>query len=448
MDVSLLRWYKRVEHNIIVRRRFPTESSTNKLQQRFALFNDAEHLLRYLGRVPPGERDIYEIISTEQEQKPRFDIDVSLKGMVDVGLTHEYKDIDTLYNDICTQLLAAINTVLNGNSATILKYTSHGTNKRSAHIILNHVKHKDSLEAKQFYQRCIPFVSEKLRPFIDHAVYGKLQNFRLLYCMKYASGRMKVLSSDIAEDPCAEARMGKSDGDLCAEARTGASDGDSCAEAPTDKPDDTAMNITDFHDSLITYVADCIYLDPKTLAGTVPESRTRSDGTDDTLKYHDLGDAVLALLAIKYELDVSQLPFTVRDTQDSMVLLRRTAPSYCELCGREHDAENPYVVLRPNDDRGVYAYYYCRRAVHGDKDYNMPLGPIDCVLQEDDSKTELTISKSEIVEAQMETAIQYDDVYSLLSGNFTASGRAGGPVDTSATPASVALSGVHYTSSF
>jgi len=64
-------------------------------------------------------------------------------------------------------------------------------------------------------------------------------------------------------------------------------------------------------------------------------------------------------------------PFIVRDVKGSIISLKRLKPSFCKICERVHEHENPYLLVI--DDN---VYFYCRR----NTDKNLPLGKININL--------------------------------------------------------------------
>lgn len=73
----------------------------------------------------------------------------------------------------------------------------------------------------------------------------------------------------------------------------------------------------------------------------------------------------------KKDLYEGDFPFKLSDIKGSLVLLKRYTPSYCKMCDRVHENENPYLVVA-GYNRDIY--FYCRRADKGRRLYLGSLG--------------------------------------------------------------------------
>lgn len=182
------------------------------------------------------------------------------------------------------------------NSDNILVFTSHGREKHSYHVIIDGFYHKNNKEAKEFYFRVchnLPLIKSK---YVDRAVYSSKQNFRLLGSSKEGSSRYKICSSH---------------------------------------------DQIDLKRTLVSYV------DTETnihLPISIPEIKLTLDKISDSET-----KKILNMIP-----DSSNYSYLRR--VDSYIILKRERPSYCQICQRIHDAENPYIIVQHGD-----IFFNCRR---------------------------------------------------------------------------------------
>ena len=157
----------------------------------------------YLTVIPEEEHNFYEIIH-HSPQKPHFDIDCDLTQDT-MYLVHDADLALNLLTDAIHQVLSEFHVAsqmqLPYNPDTqLLVYDSHGSDKRSYHVIINGVSHANKQEAKGFYDRIMSLIIGKYNPLvnIDSAVYGDNQAFRLIGSTKLNKGRYKRLRSDLS----------------------------------------------------------------------------------------------------------------------------------------------------------------------------------------------------------------------------------------------------------
>ena len=97
----------------------------------------------------------------------------------------------------CLQVLADLRIETN-ISRDLLLYSSHGSNKRSWHILINNKCHDGNKEARAFYQAVLVKVRVLTNgkymqsEFIDPGVYSPRQQFRLIGSQKPGTGRPKI----------------------------------------------------------------------------------------------------------------------------------------------------------------------------------------------------------------------------------------------------------------
>lgn len=276
----------------------------------FSSFRDALELRNYMEPFHAEKRCFDEIIM-EGPQKPRFDIDLE-----DEQLTTQ--ELDNRIQMIINQVLDGIMMYLPNISIqkNIRLFTSHGGQKRSVHIVVDGFFHDTYLDAKGFYDDVIKHVSPSLSKYVDHGIYGKTKQLRIMNCCKWKSDRIKTLQ---------ETFLYHQDTIVC---EWGELDNE----------------VIRFISSLITVIAGCDRL---------PSFAKKSA----YVKSEDLPDGIVND-AIELTKDVlgKRYTFKYESTTGSIVVLIREAPSMCITCDRIHEKQHPYLhIFRDN------VYFNCRR---------------------------------------------------------------------------------------
>lgn len=322
-----MKWYKKLvgpegllndcdEKHLIV---CFTKKQSFGVEYQYAHFKS--HEVFYPKYMTAEKKCFYEIISGPQ--KPHFDIDLTIKECNDTYNTDAYIIADTLVSAIIKSCLHIINITVND----ILIYNSHGQDKLSFHIIINHHIHRDNLEAKAFYNLVYDMTSSLLAgqyvEFMDSSVYKTNQAFRLLHSHKYDNLRIKKCHDFTYQDQV----IGHE-----------------------------GTEMEQFGKSLITNIVDCQWL---------PSFKTEVI----TPIYKDISENEYLQISKLLKLKFKNL-FTIREIKDNQVFL--LAPSYyCPVCKKVHEHENPRIRIV---DHSIQ--WNCRRSSHW-----LTLGEIE----EDDS---------------------------------------------------------------
>ena len=148
----------------------------------FSWFKDEIILFDYMENVSIDNKCFFEIITGENKQKPKFDIDIET---TDINIFNNTKDI--LIDGIMTTL-KKYDIVYDLNN--LMLFTSHGIHKKSGHIILDKISHRNNEEAKYFYNEVVSLCGE-YKQYIDNAVYGPRQAFRIIGTSKIGADRPK-----------------------------------------------------------------------------------------------------------------------------------------------------------------------------------------------------------------------------------------------------------------
>lgn len=354
------RWYYRLipnNHNIkeqnsksryfrCLTDEYPIETLENKLvigfeslrddgksSRTFAVFDSYIELFHYQKNIPIPNRNFYEIIIGEFAQKPHFDVDIKKKEISTeeniIELAEKVKD--SLINTIF--LVCDENSIKLDIAKDILIYQSHSDDyeKCSFHIVVHHYCHTNNHQALAFYKKIVELMPDKYSKYIDHSVYSSKQNFRLLGNQKIGSGRPKMFQNRMRY-------QGKYIKHIY--------DVDFKNEIDLEKK----LNLEKLEclkESLVSWVNDCEYLP----SFQREEERTKKQN------YEDLGDLSPETVkeAEKF-IGNKDFPFIVRDIKGSVISLRRLRPSFCDICDRIHENENPYMLVVENN-----VYFCCRR---------------------------------------------------------------------------------------
>lgn len=279
----------------------------------YSLFNTIAEYRNYALLFPPEDRCFYESILGRFRQKPHFDIDFEGENEEEVSGRS-----NTLLLNLCNaiaQLLFKHGITLRREN--LLIYTSHGLKKegykRSFHLLLNGYYHHNNVEAGAFYEEIMKILyTTPDHEHIDHAVYGSVQQFRMLGSQKYGSARPKVPKGGWKEY------------------------------------DDYFEEILAYRKSIVSDCGDCVPL---------PFFVQKKQGDyvqDDTfLTESEISEIEELVASHNYTRDCA----SIREITGAIVALKREQESICPNCNRAHDAENPFLVV---DKRGE-VWFYCRR---------------------------------------------------------------------------------------
>lgn len=312
----------------------------------YAFFDSYLEFYEYMQRFERNERAFYEVIFGELPQKPHFDIDIDREKF---ELAFPGEDIDVAAEtlrecviDGCFEVLREQGVNLDMNRDVLL-YSSHGPNKRSYHVILNNKCHDGNKEAKAFYDAVIikvnSYTEGKYRNcnFVDRGVYSPRQQFRLVGCQKWNSGRPKVFYEQF--------RHGKNQ---------------YTHTYTEDVTDPILKKYVIIYESMISFISGC-----KFLPSLIPEKPVNQAQLGDLPDLDgSVVDQCLAMLREK----MNPCPFVIKEVRGHLILLTRKAPSFCPIChqngeGNEpHRKEHPYMLVV-----GGKVYWDCRRSVDGKK---------------------------------------------------------------------------------
>jgi len=278
-------------------------------------------------KVPIEQQHFFEVIMGNQKQKMRYDIDINATNCPEFSecFAESVKDIVIEL----TQSIMPVNL-----ERDVVLCTSHGVNKFSYHIIINNWHLESNQQCKLLYDKVLTKVPNNMKPYIDSAVYGKKQQFRLLLSQKTGSGRTKIFNTSWYYK-----------GQLI----------DHIYSEYIDDP--TLIPLQQISESLVSFVDTSLSKIFKVIStendniNKIPNIKLSSlDITDEEIQ------ACFNLLGkdTKY--------FNINSFQDFYITLNRLSPSECAICKRKHDKENPYLCLYKHDNQ-ISVYFDCRRRI-------------------------------------------------------------------------------------
>lgn len=201
----------RIRHNIIISKDLPPkvrEDGKKYNPKAFALINDYIELFCFINSTEPFDRNFYDVVSAEMDQKPRFDLDFSHNKFPNITRDKAYIYLQQVLNAI--DIVMKNYKVPYSYEGNCLVYQSHGISnghqKYSFHIIIDKLVHQgvhakelalygEVPEARSFYRLVLDQLPNESKDlgFLDSAVYSTFQNFRLPWSQKKESGRPKIL---------------------------------------------------------------------------------------------------------------------------------------------------------------------------------------------------------------------------------------------------------------
>lgn len=341
---KIRRWYPRLtsDHDSGLLRYNPCLSQDSILICRqgeeyrsFSLFEPLYLFAKEILQHSPSNRTFYEVILGDRYQKPYFDIDI------DTLLPKD--DIEKLFFSIKNSLFNQDSRI---SEKDVIIFSSHGTNKMSFHVVIDHWCFPDVESNRFFCNKVIEGIPSTLptKKYIDSAVYKSIQQFRTFGSTKYGQDRFKKLS-DIQ---CHNLNFG-----IIPTSSLGLDDNKVTENSPSNLKRSEFVRI--LFSSLITNTMSCRVLGYEIIPKKLWDASAFPDLTIEETE-------------LIYKLPfIQDQTFSVVDVKNRLVALKRHSPSYCDLCERKHENENPFLTLSPC---GRFIYFNCRRS-KGRLTYNL-----------------------------------------------------------------------------
>jgi hypothetical protein len=307
----------------------------------FALFDDYLEFFHYYNSFPLRDRNFYEIVFGEFAQKPHFDIDIKLD---ELEMSYPGSDIDVVAETVRDAVINGCRTVLENMGEAyklniekdLLLYSSHTDKKRSYHIVINNKCHDSNIEARAFYEAVIKCVSsitnEKYISFVDCAVYNKRQQFRTWGSQKVERGQPKEFHQTF------DFKGVRYEHKYCEEIIS---------------PEHERLVV--LRESLVGFTNGCI-----SLPSLVPQKVITT--TYDNRFILDEVSIAECLAMLKHVM--KPCPFSFKEVNEHVIVLKRESASMCPMCERVHQNENPFLFVINNK-----VYWDCRRSNIGVKKF-------------------------------------------------------------------------------
>jgi len=306
----------------------------------FAHFKSYFHFGTYMWRYTKAEHHcFFELIFANAPQKVYFDLDIPIATpvtipVVGMPLLHKPSSLETLpivYTSAqataaVLELVKLIQQVLPDVAPTdIMVFSSNSQQKNSYHVIVDRWCQADCTEIRAIHDVIMNLAGPILKAVTDHSMYKNHQQFRTYLSRKFGSERTKIVDPLNMWQPTVE---------------------------PEDEPE-TFLQILGA--SLIANASYC-----KVLPSFKPPAPPRSIWTGEERHLsNDEIKAAIALCAAEAGTDVSHYPFRFEEVKGGLIVLKRLSPSFCRLCMRSHESENPYITIVGADRRVLF---HCRRA--------------------------------------------------------------------------------------
>lgn len=300
---SLLKFHKPTSHELIICKQMKF--------RKYSVFQDWLQLYIYQKTLIESERCLYEIIRGDFPQKFYIDIDkVRPKNISDEDVDKEDTELITSCFKVIFKLMPQI------KPCDIFVFNSHGDGKekRSYHIVVDRWCFPSFQQNKEFFAEFIELIPNKFHKYIDHSLYKSVQQFRLYKSHKFESDRTKIL------------------------------DYRSTWSVNIDVTKIKDFDRLIFLYSLISFTEHCSFLPYK--QPIVRDYFTKDFSSEEV-------DYAIKLMNEK----LNNPPFSYESYSAPFIILRRNASSYCSVCNKIHDSQNPYMFITVSSE----VIFDCRR---------------------------------------------------------------------------------------
>lgn len=306
---------------------------------KYALFDDFIAFHKYWSQLPNHEKTFFEVIRNTS-QKVYFDIDLTTEEM-----SHE-KALEKLKKTII--LLRKFLLGITKANFCIQVYSSHSETKISYHIVIDGIYVANAKQNSLFFKNFTEEISVKYSVLFDPKVYKSLQQFRMLYSQKPGTNRVKKPEQNLFIN-----NKGQDLPLWCNFIRNA-----------------KQMSLFLLKSSLITEVSNCEFI-------CFPEPINYKNYLSVEDGYLDIDEKHIDQALELYREHSKSIPFKVFDIHadgnlHTIVTLKRLGSSYCPLCERNHENENPYLLFW---GREINVCIDCRRTQDGQKLFLGVLNP-------------------------------------------------------------------------
>ena len=310
---------------------FNTKTTISRINTKgyyqYTIFESPRAFIKFYYTQDSSTRQYYEIIFNVCDRKIYWD--------VDMGNITNYEEVkDKIITAIKKVMLEKYGIILNF-STDIALFSSHGQEKKSFHIILCRHGLANSHESASLYDDVDKELDEECRKYLDPKVYNPKQQFRILgskkgkrykrfdKTWKYLGGTVNFVDVDAGE-----------------------------LDSDDDNDENTRIKLLTARDMEISLVSNTIGV--TILPQIYKDMKKKYDYNETTTISEET-----AKKALEFCIEKSRdnfFPFKFIKVTGEIVILKRLVPSYCGVCERRHDKQDPFLLV--SNDK---VYFYCRR---------------------------------------------------------------------------------------
>jgi hypothetical protein len=313
-----------------LRRKFTVAGFNSDGFRIFGVFDSFIDFIMLSNKLPEHEKCFFEVIFGEFPCKPFFDIDMPRNPDIDDEYAIKY--IERFILNVCQTFKRLFKIDLN-IAHDIRLYTSHGPAKYSFHVVITNYCLANHIQVAELCKKVIDISDDEDKPYIDSGIYTEIRQFRLVGSRKKGTDRVKI--------PARQITLAN---------QTYLLQSNEIIES------DTHQISVDMQESLVNFTLDCALLPPLVLP---KETRSVPD-IDDEFAQKALD---ICKEYFDFEWDSPEAPFVFRKVKRDCIYLDRRKTTYCNLCKKEHENENPFLRVI---NSGVY---FCCRRVRGNQEF-------------------------------------------------------------------------------
>lgn len=322
----------------------------------FSNFSSFLSFYDYLNRTPENYKCFYEYIFGNYAQKIYADFDIKklqdpskMKYVPNTPLIESENITESAcvssdeswlavveYIDCVKRIFPQI------EDEDILIFNSHRENKYSYHVVIDRWCLPNSEQNKICFSKIMEIYPDEYKHMIDHSMYKSIQAFRIYGCHKWGVTSSKVVDQGSLWRPL----------------------NSNCN-----------LEIEIFLASLISNTSYCNFLP------SFENPKKKQNFESISISENNLTRA-LNMCCNFENCQIDDLPYVVGEIRSGLVLMRRVKSSFCNVCNRIHETENPYLIFSKKGN----VYLDCRRNEKGKK---LKLGNLNRrSIIEDDSEEE------------------------------------------------------------
>lgn len=322
----------------------------NSTFMKYTSFPNYVELHYFLKNTPATEKMFHEVALSTSNQKPRFDIDISMEDYItyfncsEQVSAEELADFGEWVKDLVVDTSIAVLKQYNVDidvTRDFAIFTSHSSIKRSYHIVMCNLMHRGCEQAEEFYKLCGESISSHATrniywEFVDGGAYNKNKSLRILWC--YKGDRVKVYNKTFTYK-----------GKQYTHVHHLLSD-----DIPLSLYNKRLLSI-----SLITFTSECndMPLFP------IPDKKCYESS--------EIPDVVLkectSIIAVWNTAGV----YEQRGCEEGKIQMVRKKPSFCEECCKTHDSRPGFCSIVGNS-----LYLYCGKEGAG----GVPIGTLKSIV--------------------------------------------------------------------